>query len=365
MGLGFKLRTLPVVYRAKFEKGKWKSEYLEKPHKSPKEEKAMKASQRDALVALRNIHDDLKLVNHSTMYGVSCFEGLKAMPQKSGDMSLFRPDQNAARFHRSMKGLYMPPFPEDLFVKACVEVVKRNVKMGFGVEYKSAWEKDSFISAESIYLRPFVIADSDLNFDIAREPTMYIICSPVSSLFKPNDAGALVSHRFRATRNGTGWIKAAANYTISALAKHEASMAGYMEAVFLDAEHRKYLEEGSACNLFFYLKTGELVTPELGDTILPGITRASLIELARDLKIKVSERLISIEEVQDKAVEFFACGTGAGITPIAAITYKKKKTVFNKGQVGEVTAKLRDTLKGIQYGVIPDTKGWTKKVPLK
>jgi branched-chain amino acid aminotransferase len=173
----------------------------------------------------------------------------------------------------------------------------------------------------------------------------------------------VITERIRATPKGTGWIKAASNYVVSALAKHEALEAGFMECVFLDAVDRKYIEEGSSCNIFFFLKSGELVTPELGDTILPGITRSSIIELARDRNVKVTERKIAVEEVLSEAVECFVSGTAAGATPIESLTCRGKKTVFNGGKVGELTAELRDTLKGIQYGRLPDTKGWMTAVP--
>ena len=360
--MAFSLNSYPVVYRAQFTKGKWKGEYLEKPHKTPKAEAALKVSEREALAASRNFYDDMPLVNYTTQYGLSCFEGLKALPQKDGGLSMFRPDKNGARFARSMKGLYMPPFPEDLFVKACVETVKRNAKLGFRNYYKSDWEKDSFISADSIYLRPFVHSEGGIGVNICKEPYVVIVTTPVSAYFSGGDTNAVITDRIRATPNGTGWIKAASNYTIAALAKHEAAEAGFMEAIFLDAVHRKYVEEGSSSNIFFYLKSGELVTPELGDTILPGITRMSIIELANDQKVKVKERKIAIDEALGEAKECFVCGTAAGATPIQSITYKKKKVVFNKGKVGELTALLRDTIKGIQYGTIPDTKGWMTKV---
>jgi len=362
--MAFSLNSYPVIYRAKFKKDKWKGEYLEKPHKTPKEEAAMKGAERDALIASRNYFDDMPLVSYTSQYGFSCFEGLKAFPQKNGGYSIFRPDQNAARFFKSMKGLYMPPFPEDLFVKAVVETVKKNAKLGFCPEYKKEWENDSFMTAESVYIRPFVNAEGGIGVNISREPYVIIVTSTVSGYFSDKDGGAVVTNRIRATPNGTGWIKAASNYTMAALAKHEASEAGYVEAIFLDAEHKKYVEEGSSCNIFFYLKSGELVTPALGDTILPGITRASIIELAHDRKIKVSERKISIEEAMAETQECFVCGTAAGATPMPAITYNKKKVVFNKGKAGDLTVTLRDTLKGIQYGVIPDTKGWMHNVKL-
>jgi branched-chain amino acid aminotransferase len=361
--MAFSLKSYPVVYRAQFKKSKWKGEYLEKPHKTPKAEAALKPAQMDALAASRNYYPDMPLVNYTTQYGLSCFEGLKALPQKDGGLSIFRPDRNAARFFNSMKGLYMPPFPEDLFVKACVETIKRNAKLGFRVHYNQDWEKDSFATADSIYMRPFVHTEGGIGVNVSKEPYVIIITTPVSAYFSSTDnAGALITERIRATPKGTGWIKAASNYVIAALAKHEAIEQGFMEAIFLDSENHKYVEEGSSCNIFFYLKSGELVTPELGDTILPGITRSSIIELARDQKVKVSERKIAIEEALENAVECFVCGTAAGATPIPAITYKKKKVLFNKGKVGDLTATLRDTIKGIQYGTIPDKKKWMVKV---
>jgi branched-chain amino acid aminotransferase len=198
--------------------------------------------------------------------------------------------------------------------------------------------------------------------NISKEPWVMIVTSPVSSYFSGGNSDAIITERIRATPKGTGWIKAASNYVISALAKHEAQEAGYMECIYLDATHRKYVEEGSSCNIFFYLKSGELVTPELGDTILPGITRSSLIELARDRNLKVTERKITIEEVLSEGKECFVSGTAAGATPIASLTYQGKKVIFNNGNVGDLTAALRDTIKGIQYGIIPDTKGWMVKV---
>jgi len=362
--MAFSLNCYPIIYRAKFAKGKWKGEFLEKPHKTPKDEAAMTPAQRDAMVASRNFFDDMPLIGYTTQYGLSCFEGLKALPQKDGGLSIFRPDRNAARFFRSMKGLYMPPFPEDMFMKAVVDTVKKNAKLGYRVYYKPEWEKDSFMSADSIYIRPFSYSEGGIGVNISNEPYVIIALSPVSSYFSGGSSDAVVSERFRATPGGTGWIKAASNYTIAALAKHEAAEAGFIECIFLDAATSKYVEEGSSCNIFFYLKSGELVTPELGETILPGITRASIIELAKDQKIKVSERKISIEEAMSQTKECFVCGTAAGATPLASITYKKKKAVFNGGKPGELTSELRNMIKGIQYGTIPDKKGWMVKVPV-
>jgi branched-chain amino acid aminotransferase len=360
--MAFSLNSYPVIYRACYSQTGWKEEYLEKPHKTPEEESRLGEVEAAALADSRNFFDDMPLVSYTTQYGLSCFEGLKALPQKGGGLAIFRPDRNAARFNRSMAGLYMPPFPEDLFVKAVTETVKRNAALGFSISYKPEWEKDSFINADSIYIRPFSYSEGGIGVNISRKPYVLVVVSPVSSYFSAANSDAIITERIRATPKGTGWIKAASNYVISALAKHEATDAGYIECIFLDATDRKYIEEGSSCNIFFYLKSGELVTPELGDTILPGITRSSIIELAQDKGVKVLERQIAIDEVIAGAKECFVSGTAAGATPIASLTYQGKKTVFGSGKTGELTAELRDTLKGIQYGVLPDTKGWLFRV---
>jgi branched-chain amino acid aminotransferase len=360
--MAFSLNSYPVVFRSKYFGGAWSAEYLEKPHKTPAEEAALGAAEGAALADSRNFYPDMPLVSYTSQYGLGCFEGLKALPQKDGGLAIFRPDRNAARFHRSMKGLYMPPFPEDVFVEACVETVKRNAALGFRPWYKPAWEKDSFMTADSIYIRPFAMTEGGIGVNISQEPWVLVITTPVSAYFSGGNSDAVITGRIRATPQGTGWIKAASNYVISALAKHEAMEAGFMECIFLDAVDRQYIEEGSSCNIFFYLKSGELVTPELGDTILPGITRASIIELARDRGVKVSERKIPVDEVFSEGRECFVSGTAAGATPISSLTQGERKVLFNDGKVGAFTAEIRDTLKGIQYGTLPDTKGWMVKV---
>jgi branched-chain amino acid aminotransferase len=366
--MAFALNSYPVTYRAKFSKsagdcrGAWSEEFLEKPHKTPEEEAAMSADARAALENSRNCYGDMPLVNYTSQYGLACFEGLKALPQKNGGLAIFRPDRNAARFYRSMQGLFMPPFPEEMFLKACIETVRRNAELGWRPHYKSEWEKDSFMTADSVYIRPFTMAEGGIGVNLSREPYVMVITTPVSAYFSGGNSDAVITDRIRATPKGTGWIKACSNYVMAALAKHEAVDAGYMECVFLDATHRTYIEEGSSCNIFFYLKSGELVTPELGDTILPGITRASIIELARDRGVTVSERKISVEEAMSETKECFVSGTAAGATFIASLTYQGKKAVFNNGALGDLTAELRDTIKGIQYGALPDTKGWMTRV---
>jgi branched-chain amino acid aminotransferase len=355
--MAFSLNSYPVVYRAKYS-GSWHEEFIEKPHKTPAEEAALPEAERERLIASRNYFDDMPLVSYSTQYGLGVFEGLKALPQKNGGLALFRPDKNSARFARSMKGLCMPPFLEGFFVRACVEIIRRNAALGFAPVYKPEWEKDSFSTAEAVYIRPFTYSEGGIGVKLSSEPWVVIVCTTVGAYFEQNLRGAVVSDRIRATPRGTGWIKSASNYAISALAKHEAAKAGFMECIFLDATERKYVEEGSSCNIFFYLKSGELITPELGDTILPGITRESVIELARDKEVRVRERSISIDEAMSESRECFVTGTAAGATPITSLTYKGKRVEFNGGKCGDLTAEIQDTLKSLQYGKIPDTRGW-------
>ncbi|MDR0447820.1 MAG: aminotransferase class IV [Treponema sp.] len=355
--MAFNLNCYPISYRAKYTAdGKWAEEFLEKPHKTPEEEARLSPAEAEELANSRNYYGDMPLVNYTTQYGLGCFEGLKALPQMNGSYAIFRPSENAKRFYDSMQGLYMPPFPQETFLKALKEMTRRNIELGFCPVYKAEWEKDSFSGADSIYLRPFSYSEGGIGVNISRMPWVVMAATPVSAYFSAGTSDAIVTERIRATSGGTGMIKANSNYVISVLARHEAAEQGYMESIFLDAEKRRYVEEGSSSNIFFYLKSGELVTPELGDTILPGITRLSLIELARDRGVKVTERKIAIEEAFSDAKECFVCGTAAGATPLSSITWNGKKVSFN--YPGELATELQKILKGIQYGVLPDDKGW-------
>ena len=363
--MGFSLALYPIVYRARFDGAAWREEYIEQPHMTPAEEAALSAKDLAELNERRNCFAGVPLVNYTTQYGMGCFEGLKAFPQKGsqkGDgLRLFRPGENAARFARSMKGLMMPVFPEELFVRAAVEVTARNAALGFSPSYKAEWEADGYVNASAVYLRPFSYAESGIGVGISERPDVFIVANPVSSYFKPGSSSAVTSERVRATRHGTGWIKCDANYVISALARKEAENAGYMEVLFLDAVERRYVEEGSSCNAFFHLKSGELATPELGDTVLPGITRKSVIELARARGVKVVERQVAIEEVLADAKEVFFTGTAAGVSFVESVTHLGKTASFG-GKPGELTAALAHELKGLQYGAVPDTRGWMVKV---
>ncbi|MFQ3620799.1 MAG: branched-chain-amino-acid transaminase [Spirochaetales bacterium] len=364
MAKSFSLAMYPWVYYAQYEEGnRWKEQYIEKPHSTPSEEANLSEEAKQRLLAQRNSFPELPLVNYTTQYGLGVFEGLKAYPQKDGGLKLFRPDENAKRMYRSMEGLLMPPYPETLFVNAVIELIRKNKKLGYAPVYDPAWEKENFTTGHSIYIRPFTYSEPGIGLGLSYKPWVVIITTPVGAYFEPGSSKAITTDRIRATPNGTGWIKCCSNYVIPILAKKEAEKQGYMEAIFLDAKEAKYVEEGSSCNIFFYLKNGTLVTPDLKDTILPGINRKSVIELAKDMKVPVEERPISIDEVLDSAKECFVTGTAAGVAYIESVTHGKRTTIFNQGKPGELTLALQRTLKGIQYGAIPDKFGWMVKVP--
>lgn len=358
MAKGFTLSVYPWVYIAQYG-GEWSGRFVEKEHRSPAEEAAMGAEEREALLARRNSFPELPLVNYTTQYGMGCFEGMKAFPWKDGRLMMFRPDRNAARFYRSMEGLMMPPFPRELFVEAARNVVARNRALGFAPEYDGAWEKDDFVSGESVYLRPFTYSEPAIGLGVSVNPYVVIVSTPVGAYFRPGNSRALVSDKIRAFAGGTGWIKCDSNYVVPILEKKAAEAKGYMETIFLDAESHTFVEEGSSCNIFFLLKNGTLVTPELGDTVLPGITRDSVITLAKEsLGIPCEERRISIEEAMSESKECFVTGTAAGVSHIESITRGGETAVFGSGAMGEVTGTLLRTLKGIQYGKAEDRFGW-------
>ncbi len=364
MASGFTLSIYPWVYTAHHEEdGKWTEEFTEKPHKSAQEEAGMATAARNELLARRNSFPELPLVNYTSQYGLGCFEGLKALPQPDGSLKIFRPGENAARMARSMKGLMMPEYPADLFVRAVTEVVRRNQKIGFAPVYDKAWEKEGFQSGHAVYIRPFSYSEPAIGLGLSHYPWVVMVSTPVGSYFDPDiSAKAVTSTMSRATPGGTGWIKCDANYVIPILAKKRAEKDGFMEAIFLDSREHRYVEEGSSCNIFFLLKSGKLATPSLEDRVLPGVTRKSTIVLAQDLGIAVEERPIAIDEVMSDATECFVTGTAAGVAHIESITHNGKESVFNGRKIGEVTRKLQWQLKGIQYGAVPDTHGWMTPV---
>jgi branched-chain amino acid aminotransferase len=361
--MAFSLSMYPWVYKAQYDgKGAWTEAYDEKPHQTPAQEDALSPEALQAVLAQRNSFPELPLVNYTTQYGLGCFEGLKAYPQPDGSMKLFRPDRNAARMKRSMEGLMMPGFPESLLVNASKSIVAKNASLGFRPTFDPSWEKDLFASASAVYLRPFSYSEPAIGLGLSYTPWVVIIGTPVGAYFKEGSTAAVTTDRIRATPKGTGWIKCDANYVVPILAKKQAEAEGYMEVIFLDPRTQKYVEEGSSCNFFALLKDGTLVTPELGDTILPGITRESVLTLAQDLGIKTQERKIEIAEVLSNGAECFVTGTAAGITHLGSITHAGKKVEFNGSKMGPVSRELQRNLKGIQYGVLADKHHWMYSV---
>ena len=359
MATEFSLSIYPWVYLSKFDGDAWKPEYIEKRHLGPAEEAALPDAERERLYRERNEFPGLPLVNYTTQYAMACFEGLKAFPQPDGSLKLFRPRENAIRMKRSMEGLYMPGVPVDQFVAAARGVVARNQAIGFAPAYDPAWERDDFASGHSVYIRPFSLAEGGIGVNLSQAPWFVVVSTRVGSYFADGVTSATITtKRIRATPGGTGWIKCSANYVTSALAKREAEVAGYLECVFLDAKHHRYVEEGSSCNLFFVLGDGRLVTPALGDTILPGITRRTIIKLAAEEGITVEERPVAVEEVLDDAVEAFGTGTAAGVTYFSSLRHGDTEKVFGDGAIGPVACGFLKTLKGVQYGALEDRHGW-------
>lgn len=360
--MAFSLSMFPWVYSAKYQEGLWTPEFIEQPHLSPSEEAALSAEEQDQLLKKRNRFTQFPLVNYTTQYGMGCFEGLKAYPQKNGGLAIFRPEENAERMKRSMEGLMMPSMEPAQLTQAILDMVKKNSDDGFAMEYDTQWEEDGYISAGSIYIRPFSYSEPGIGINLSRSPWIIVVATPVSAYFKPGNNSAVTTSMVRATPGGTGWIKCDANYVIPTLAKNKAMGKGFMECVFLDAKEQKYIEEGSSCNFFVLLKNGTLVTPELGDTILPGITRKSIIQLAQDQGITVEERPLAVKEVLNQGQECFVTGTAAGITPISSLTHHGKKVDFPGGEMGDLTKSLLLELKGIQYGAREDRHQWMTSI---
>ncbi len=355
--MAFTLSIHPWVYVGKYEEN-WSGDFIELEHLSAAEEASLSEEEHNALQQKRNSFPQLPLVNYTSQYGLGCFEGVKAFPQKDGGLKVFRPDENSARMARSMKGLGMPAVDEALCTDAILGSAGRNAELGFTIKYDPAWEKDNFLSAGAVYIRPFTWSEPGIGISLSHHPWLVVVNTNVTAYFSTDKYDATTTDMVRATPNGTGWIKCDANYVSSCLAKTKAVQAGFMEAVFLDAKERKYIEEGSSCNFFALLKDGTLVTPDLGDTILPGITRKSIIQLASDRGVRVEERKLAVEEVMSEAAECFVTGTAAGITPICSLTHDGKRAEFSGGTPGELSMSLLHELKGIQYGVVEDRYGW-------
>ena len=288
-------------------------------------------------------------------YAQTCFEGMKAYTTEDGRTVIFRPDLNAARMADSCRRLEMPVFPEDKFVEAVVNVVKAN---------------EAFVppygSGATLYIRPYMFgSDAVIGVKPASEYQFRVFATPVGPYFKGGAKPIVirVSDYDRAAPHGTGHIKAGLNYAMSLYPIMEAHREGFAENMYLDAATRTKVEETGGANFIFVTKDNKVVTPKSG-SILPSITRRSLIHVAKEyLGLEVEEREVYFDEVKDFA-ECGLCGTAAVISPVGKINDHGKEICFPSGmdEMGPVITKLRETLTGIQMGHIEAPEGWIKVV---
>ena len=296
-------------------------------------------------------------------YAQEVFEGLKAYRWGDGSIVSFRPEANAARLRNSARRLAIPELPEEVFLESLRQLI--------------AVDGDWVPAAggeESLYLRPFIFAtEPGLGVRPAVEYRYMVIASPAGAYFKGGLKPVSVwlsTEYVRASPGGTGAAKFGGNYAASLLAQAEATEHGCDQVVWLDAIERRYVEEMGGMNLFFVFGSGgtaRLVTPELSGSLLPGITRNSLLQLATDAGFSVEERKIDVDEWQKKAAageitEVFACGTAAVITPVGHVKSRTDDFSINGGAFGPVAARLRETLLGIQHGTVADPHGWLHRV---
>ncbi|MDE8653320.1 branched-chain amino acid aminotransferase [Novosphingobium album (ex Liu et al. 2023)] len=291
-------------------------------------------------------------------YAQEIFEGLKAYRQADGGIALFRPMANAARFNQSAARLAMPALPEEVFVESVRQLV--------------AADRDWFPTVEggSLYLRPFMIAtEAFLGVRPARQYKFLVIASPAGNYFKSGAPAVSiwVSEYTRAAPGGTGAAKCGGNYAASLVPQGEAIARGHDQVVFLDAAEHKWIEELGGMNLYFVFDDGTLLTPELTGTILPGITRDSLLTLARDEGLTVREGRYSLDQWREdaasgKLVETFACGTAAVVTPVGKVASRDGEFTVGSGGPGQLTQRLKDRLVSIQRGQAADPHGWVTKL---
>jgi len=291
-------------------------------------------------------------------YAQEIFEGMKAYRDPNGEIRLFRPEENFKRMNRSCERMCIP----ELNVEDCVEAVKALVNV------EKDWvptEKDT-----SLYIRPFIIAtDNHIGVHASHTYLFAIIVCPVGSYYPEGLAPVKImieEEDVRAVRGGTGFTKCGGNYAASLRAGDRAEKLGYSQVLWLDGVERKYIEEVGAMNVLFEIN-GEIVTPELSGSILPGITRKSCLELLRSWGYTVTERKISVDELITAArdgslEEAFGSGTAAVVSPIGELYYQGEHFTVSGGEIGPVAQKLYDQLTGIQWGRCEDPFGWSVKI---
>jgi branched-chain amino acid aminotransferase len=291
-------------------------------------------------------------------YGQTVFEGLKAYRTADGKIQLFRPEENFKRLNQSNERLVIPELPIDMAMEGLMELLK--------IEKDWVPSKDG----ESLYIRPFIFAcDPFLGVKPGDQYLFMIILSPSGAYYASglNPVNIYVENKYvRAVRGGMGYAKTGGNYAASLIGQDEAHKQNYAQVLWLDGVEQKYIEEVGAMNIFFVID-GEVVTPALQGSILPGITRKSAIEVCKSKGIKVSERRISIQEIADaydagKLDEVFGTGTAAVISPVGHLKWNDKVMEINGNKIGAISQMLYDTMTGIQWGEIEDTFNWTVEV---
>ena len=287
-------------------------------------------------------------------YGQQCFEGLKAYRCKDGSINLFRPDQNAKRMQNTCDRLLMPQVPTELFIRACKEVVKANEK----------WVAP-YGTGATLYLRPFVIGvGENIGVRPAPEYLFCVFCCPVGAYFKGGmkPSNFLVTDYDRAAPHGTGGVKVGGNYAASLLPHELAAERKFADAIYLDPKTHTKIEEVGAANFFGITRDNKFITP-LSPSILPSITKYSLLYLAKErLGMETIEGDVYINEL-DQFAEAGACGTAAVISPIGGIQYGDDFHIFySETDVGPITKRLYEELTGIQFGDVEAPEGWIVKV---
>ena len=292
-------------------------------------------------------------------YAQEIFEGMKAYRHEDGSFALFRPEANARRFNDSARRMAMPELPEDMFLESVRQLVLKD----------RDWYPE--IEGGALYLRPFMFAsEAFLGVRPARQYKYMVIASPVGGYFKSGAPAVKiwVSRNYtRAAPGGTGFAKTGGNYAASLVPQDEATAQGCDQVVFLDAVEKKWIEELGGMNLFFVFDDGSVVTPPLTGTILPGITRDSLIALLRDEGLSLREEPYSIDQWRIDAgtghlLETMACGTAAVVTAVGTVAGPDGEFTIGSGGPGQLTTRLRDRLVGIQRGTVADDRGWVTKL---
>jgi branched-chain amino acid aminotransferase len=291
-------------------------------------------------------------------YAQAVFDGLKAFRGVDGKVRLFRPQKHVERLNNSARNLCIPPLDPDLALRSLVTLV--------GIERD--WVPKTI--GTSLYVRPTIIAsEAFLGVRPAKSYIYFVILSPVGAYYPEGMAPVKIrveERHVRAVEGGLGDTKTGANYAASLTAGEEAKHEGFTQVLWLDGVHREYIDEVGTMNIMVKI-AGEVITPPLTGTILPGVTRDSALTLLRDWGVSVSERQISIHDVvaahaKGTLEEVFGTGTAAVISPVGELAYKGKRMVINGGKIGPTTQKLYDAIVGIQYANAPDPRGWTVEV---